>query len=504
MNKHESLHLSQLKLEDTLLKEVSRDIVEKYAVIPISKRGKILTLACSDPENIELKDIIEQELNQRVDLIQADQTEIQKMILLYYGGGASIGDILGKLKFTKEKEEQPVRSVKTLSTLSIIHPDETSVVDIFDYIMNQAILNQASDIHIEPAHERTLVRIRIDGVLHKFLDIPRQFHKNLISSIKVEAKMDITESRLPQDGELELEWNGRYYNLRVATVPTIYGEQLVARLLSRETLGLGLESLGFSPQNLERLRYLIKKTTGMTLVTGPTGSGKTTTLFSILSEIRHISKNIMTIEDPVEYRLPLLNQMEVNHKVGLSFATAGRSFLRQDPDVILMGEIRDLETANIAIQNALAGTALLSTLHSNDAISTIARLVSIGIERFWVASTLTGVIAQRLVRKICPHCKESYTPDSFYLKTLELEEKSYPRGKGCEVCRHSGYIGRTCLSEILTVTEQIKTAIYENVSPMKLKEIAFKEGFVSFKEDAKQKVVNGLTTPEEILRVLSV
>jgi type IV pilus assembly protein PilB len=379
---------------------------------------------------------------------------------------------------------------------------------MFDIIMIQAIRDRASDIHFEPDETALRVRFRIDGFLYETATLPKQVHPSLTSRIKILAEMDIAETRLPQDGNFNVKMEKRGFEIRVSTFPTIYGENVVLRILDQTSPLFRLGDLGFSKDTLDLCSQLIRRPNGIVLVTGPTGSGKTTTLYAFLNLINSKEKNIITIEDPVEYRLALIRQTQVNPKAGITFATGLRSILRQDPDIIMIGEIRDRETSEIAHQAALTGHLVLSTLHTNDAPEAISRLMDIGVEPYLISSSLIGVLAQRLVRTICPDCKTPYPADPNVLGDLgdqSLKSKSpltLYRGKGCRNCKLSGYRGRTGIFELLSVNDKIKQLISEKASAQVIREAAKKTvGMVSLREDGLRKVLQGLTTLEEVDRV---
>jgi type IV pilus assembly protein PilB len=513
MNEKETIDLRNYVIDPNILTEVPLSIIEKNTIIPFKKDKNTLYIACSTPEDFELQSMLETELGQQVRLVFCNHGSIKAAIL----SRIKIKTIFGSLE---EPDYADFNSIHLISERREINPsvlsnlpDIPSIPDLVDLILFHAISHQASDIHVDPGPESLFIRMRIDGVLHIFQQLSLTFMSPLISTIKVYAGMDIAETRLPQDGQISVtimeHSNDGSKNpdvdVRVGSVSTIYGEKLTLRILDSNKMELKLRNLGFSENQLETLEQIIKYPQGMLLVTGPTGSGKTTTLFAILNQIKGLTSNIVTIEDPVEYRMAWLNQVEVNSSIGLTFASACRSFLRLDPDVILVGEIRDSETANIAVQNALVGTLLLSTLHSNSAIGTIQRLTSLGLPKFWISSTLTAVLGQRLARKICQSCKVIDKPTATIMKVLKLPKtKKYYKGKGCENCLNTGYSGRTVISELLVITESMRKAIEQDKQETALLELAEKNGFNSFLIDASNKIQAGITSVEEILRVLKI
>ncbi|MDI6606568.1 MAG: GspE/PulE family protein, partial [Candidatus Omnitrophota bacterium] len=365
----------------------------------------------------------------------------------------------------------------------------------------QAIDERASDIHIEPFKDKISLRYRVDGRLYEIPPPARHLHVSIISRIKILSRMDIAEKRLPQDGAFLVKIDERPIDIRVSTIPTIYGEKIVMRLLDRSQIALDLNLLGFDSKQLEQIRKDINAPYGLVFLTGPTGSGKTTSLYAILNEIKNIAKNIITIEDPVEYKLEGINQVLVKPEIGLTFATALRSFLRQDPDIMLVGEVRDLETAQICIRSALTGHLVLSTLHTNDAPSAVTRLMDIGIESYMLAPSLLVVVAQRLVRKLCPDCKEAYEPTQEQLKSANFKAELIYRPRGCNKCNNVGYRGRSCVAEVMVVNEQIRDLINQRASFLKIRDVAKVNGMTTLYESAMKKVEAGITSLEEALAV---
>lgn len=385
--------------------------------------------------------------------------------------------------------------------------EDAPIIRLFNALLQQAVKERASDIHIEPYEKELEVRFRIDGILTKVLSPPKLIQDALVTRVKVMANLDIAEKRLPQDGRIRLLIGGRDIDIRVSIIPTVYGERVVLRLLDRAQGVKGLHEVGLEEDDQRLIEELLSRTNGIILVTGPTGSGKTTTLYACLNKIYSITKNIITIEDPVEYQLKGIGQIQVAPKIGLTFASGLRSILRQDPDVIMVGEIRDLETAEIAIQASLTGHLVLSTLHTNDAPSAITRLLDMGIEPYLLASSIAGVIAQRLVRTICPYCASSYEPSSYEISSFEAckfstsEIKTLLKGSGCQRCKGTGYLGRTGLFEILLIDNEIREFIIQKKDSQTIKEHAVKKGMKTLRMDGLRKVLRGITTLEEVLRV---
>ena len=396
----------------------------------------------------------------------------------------------------EEGEETQIRD--------ILYEEETSpAVSFVNQSFIKAVNLSASDIHIEPYENTSIVRLRLDGILHEYTRIPLSLHEQVVSRIKVLANLNVAERRVPQDGKIAVRVGKRHLDIRVSVVPTVFGERVVLRLLEKGGKLLRLEDLGLWEEDLIKLRRLAQKPYGIVLATGPTGAGKSTTLYAMILEIKSPKRNIITIEDPPEYQIEGVSQIQVNPKVGLTFAVGLRAILRQDPDVIMVGEIRDSETAEIAVQSALTGHLVLSTLHTNDAPSAITRLFDLGIEPFLIASALEGVIAQRLVRKICPNCKEPYKPTEEELSELGLSgEYTFYRGRGCEHCMGTGYRGRTGIYEVLEVDEDVKKHILKTQDAVELRNFAKSKGFKSMLEDGIRKVLAGITTSEEVLRAV--
>ncbi len=378
------------------------------------------------------------------------------------------------------------------------------VIRLVDSLINRAVKEEATDIHIEPEGDSLAVRFRIDGILHVRPFISKTLQPAVITRIKIMANMDISESRLPQDGRISFNWEGRSYDLRVSTFPTIHGEKVVTRILDKERVILGLEQLGLKPAVLSIFRKSVTRPHGVILVTGPTGSGKTTTLYSTLNYVSSAEKNVMTLEDPVEYEIPNIQQSQINPRAGLTFATGLRAMLRQDPDIILVGEMRDAETADVAIRAALTGHLVFSTLHTNDAIGAIPRLLDMGIHPSLMASTFVAIIGQRLVRQICSHCKEPAKSDDSVLKLLGIEnggDQTFYRGKGCMRCFETGYRGRIGIFEVLAVSPKLAQMITSHVTAKEILETAKEEGMATMMEDGIDKAMQGLTTLDEVIRV---
>ncbi|MGA2466178.1 MAG: ATPase, T2SS/T4P/T4SS family [Thermodesulfobacteriota bacterium] len=502
-------------IDDKVVKMIPEEMARRHTLIPIFKIGEALTVATANPLNIHALDELRNKVKTDVEIAISTEKKIKKAIDQHYGATDTIMDSTLQQFLRGSAGGLPSGPADYRKTHDLVVKElqpgmlgDAPAARMFDIIMIQAIRDRASDIHLEPDETALRVRFRIDGFLYESLALPRQIQPSLTSRIKILAEMDIAETRAPQDGNFNVKMEKRGFEIRVSTFPTIYGENVVLRILDQTSPLFKLEDLGFSKDMLDLCKQLMRRPNGIILVTGPTGSGKTTTLYAFLNLINSTEKNIITIEDPVEYRLALIRQTQVNPKAGITFATGLRSILRQDPDVIMIGEIRDRETSEIAHQSALTGHLVLSTLHTNDAPEAITRLMDIGVEPYLISSSLIGVLAQRLVRTICPDCKTSYPVDPNVLSELgdEVLQSKEPltlyRGKGCKNCKQSGYRGRTGIFELLSVNEKIKQLISEKASTQVIREAAKKTvGMASLREDGLRKVLKGFTTLEEVDRV---
>jgi type IV pilus assembly protein PilB len=468
---------------------ISKEIATKYSVLPISISNNILTLAMKDPSDIVAIDLVETITKLKVSPVLMPPKDIEELINKFY----LVSKISIEAKVEEKEEEKKEYDVS-----------DAPVVSAVNFLFEEAISRKASDIHIEPLKDKAIARIRIDGRLQKLVDFPKSISPAIASRIKILASLDIAEKRLPQDGKIRLKFKDRDIDMRISTLPTIYGEKVVIRILDKSSVSLNMEDLGFSEKEISVYKEALGKLWGMILCTGPTGSGKTTTLYSGLNYINSPEKNILTVEDPVEYELEGINQVNVKPQIGLTFASALRSFLRQDPDVILVGEIRDKETAEIAIHAALTGHLVLSTLHTNDACSTIARLSYMGIEPFLISSAVDLIIAQRLVRKVCQSCKqEAEVPKSVFDRLgIEVKKNIFYKGKGCSECDNTGYKGRTVVCEMLKLDDEIRQMIIEGASEIDIREKAIKKGMKTLKEAALEKASAGITTIEEALKII--
>lgn len=485
-------NLDDFKPEPELLKLVPEELARQAKCIPVKIEGGTLHIAMRDPSDLYLIDQIQRQVGMLVEACLSSPQEIEEAQNRIYKERPMSEDLITGLSEAGPGTKEVAR-------------EEVSIIKLVDLIISQAMRDRASDIHIEPEQNTTRIRFRIDGILHELPSPPKKWELPIISRIKILSDMDVAESRIPQDGHFQSKIEEKILDFRVATIPTIFGENVVLRLLDTASVTIGIEKLGFSSDaEIKRFENLISRPHGIILSTGPTGSGKTTTLYSALMRINTIDRNIITIEDPVEYRLGLIRQMQVNSRAGVTFANGLRAILRQDPDIIMVGEIRDSETAQIAIQAALTGHLVLSTLHTNDAPSAITRLVNMGIESFLISASLIGVMTQRLVRLICAHCKEPYEPTKSVLTKLSLPDKKglvLYHGRGCDYCKGTGYYGRTGIFELMTIDDEIKEMIIAGASTITLRNKAQEKGMRLLREDGVAKVLAGITTFEEVARV---
>jgi type IV pilus assembly protein PilB len=516
-----SIALAEFEIDPTVVKLVPADTAQKYQIVPLSRAGATLTIAMTDPTNVFAMDDIKFMTGYNVEPVVASETAVLEAIQKYYGKvlGAGAGGTSALEVATKALEDMPVLSddqVELIEELEEISAEtlakqgeEAPVIKLVNVILMSAIQKGASDIHIEPYEKDVRVRYRIDGILYNVMNPPMKLRDAMTSRIKIMAKLDIAEKRLPQDGRIKIRYQDggkmKEIDFRVSVLPTLFGEKIVMRLLDKDKLMLDMTKLGFESESLNKFELAIQKPWGMVLVTGPTGSGKTNTLYSSISRINTPETNIMTAEDPVEFNLFGVNQVQVRESIGLNFAAALRSFLRQDPNIILVGEIRDFETAEIAVKASLTGHLVLSTLHTNDAPSTVNRLMNMGIEPFLVASSLNLVCAQRLVRRICRNCTE---PDPVPVPALmkagftaeDANTVAPKKGKGCEKCNNTGFKGRVGLYEVMDVTEELRELILVGASSLELRRKAVEEGMISLRHSGLRKVKEGVTTVEEVVR----
>lgn len=495
--------LTGQKIAPQVIKMLPEDIARQYKAIPVKMEQDTLYVAFVSPLNLPARDEIKLITGCKVSPMVATEKEIEQAINQYYKVEETSKQALIDMRMQKLKERKKEKAVTLEEELGRV--EDLPVVRLVNDVINGAINAKASDIHFEPQEPEMMVRYRVDGILHDIMTVPKHIEPSVVSRLKILANLDITERRLPQDGHISLKKDNKDYDFRVSTLLTVAGEKMVLRILDRETMLISLEKLGFTKYDEDIFKSLVSKPYGMILVTGPTGSGKTTTLYAVLSQMNSKTDNIITIENPVEYRLNRINQIQVDPTTKITFATGLRTILRQDPDKIMVGEIRDKETAEIAIQAALTGHLVLSTLHTNDAPSAVTRLIDMGVEPFLISSTVIGTLAQRLARTICPECKEEYTPTKEELKNIGLEltpGEKLAKGKGCDFCFNTGFRGRTAIFEIMKMSDGIRDLISGRESVTKLKELAMQEGMKTLQQNGAQKVLDKVSTIEEIRRVV--
>ena len=500
----EYVDLSTYVIDPEVISLIPEKFALQYRLIPLSINDNELVVAMSNPLDVYAIDFVRGHTKiKKIKTLLASEDDILSAINSYYELG-EYKDIIEKLgtEITfKEEEDEDLQKLEAISK-------EAPIIQLVNMLIVQGVKDRASDIHIEPNERGLLIRFRIDGMLHDNRILPNRIKAAIISRVKILAKMDIAERRLPQDGRFQVKFGIREVDLRVSTIPTVFGEKVVLRILDKSKGLIELKNLGFLAEQLDQFKSIILKSYGIILLTGPTGSGKTTTLYAALNKVNSNEKNIITVEDPVEYRLNRVNQIQILPKIDLTFANALRSILRQDPDVIMVGEIRDSETAQIAVQAALTGHLVFSTLHTNDAASALTRLLDMGIEPFLISSSVIGVIAQRLVRVICEKCKEEYIPGEDILYGLKIKDRlnkdskiKLYRGKGCSSCKNTGYYGRTSIYELIVLDEEIRSLIVTKASSNVINNLAIKNGMKTLKDSGMEKVLQGITTIEEVLRV---
>ena len=495
------IELGNYLIDPKIVELIPEALARKYQLIPVLKIGNRLTCAMVDPWNVFALDELRMKTNLAIEPAVAAEIEIKKALDQYYGAKGTIEELIKTIDEEKlgikEGEEIGLKKLEGII-------EEPVVIKLVNLTIMKAAQEGASDIHIEPEEEVLKTRFRVDGMLHEVSSPPKYLQSAIISRIKIMANLDIAERRKPQDGRFTIKMEGREIDVRVSCVPTMYGENVVLRLLDVATALLSLRDIGFSKALLERYEKLISRPHGIILVTGPTGCGKTTTLYASLDKINTPEKNIITIEDPVEYKLLGIRQIQINPKVDLTFSNGLRSILRQDPNIIMVGEMRDFQTAEIAIQAALTGHLVFSTLHTNDASGAVTRLIDMGVEPFLVSSSVIGVLAQRLVRTICPDCKESYTPTKEELEDIDLHEGEkiyFYQGKGCDKCMNTGYKGRIGIFELMILDDSIRNLVIGKVPTEQIRKKAIASGMTTLKEEGIQKIKEGITTVEEVLRV---
>ena len=497
------VELVDFPIERTAVSLVPSAICRRYSVLPIGVNADVLTLAMADPGNVFAIDDVRALTRLQVRPVVAEETDLRAAIDRYHRADGELSDL------TTAMEEESAASTDVVVASAEAAEDDAPIVRFVNLLISQGIQDKASDIHIEPAEYEMKVRYRIDGVLHEMQSAPKAIQNGVISRLKIMSEIDIAERRKPQDGRMSVSHGGRKIDLRVATLPTVWGEKVVMRILDNTSSSLAMENLALLPHNLEAFRRSYVKPYGMILVTGPTGSGKSTTLYTTLHTVAKPEINVITVEDPVEFRMPGINQVQVNPKAGLTFASALRSILRSDPDVVLIGEIRDHETAQIAIEASLTGHLVLSTLHTNDAPSAVTRLTEMDIEPFLVGSALDCVVAQRLARRLCDRCKVAYQPDPYELAAMRIGyDTSQPvpvlhKPQGCTNCSNTGYRGRIALHEVMVVTEEIERMAVARSASAEISRLAISQGMTTLRMDGWAKAQMGHTSVEEILRVVA-
>jgi type IV pilus assembly protein PilB len=536
-----SINLAQFEIDPAIVKLIPAETAQKYQIVPLSRAGATLTIAMTDPTNVFAMDDIKFMTGYNVEPVVASETAVTDAITRYYPASAPAPRVMTEPKKKREPAKEQTANLNNAATLDMVtraleesagvvdddvemleeieqidvsslekQGGEAPVIRLVNLMLMSAIQKGASDIHVEPYEKEFRVRFRIDGILYNVMAPPMKFRDAITSRIKIMSKLDIAEKRLPQDGRIKIrfgdaEGGTKEIDFRVSILPTLFGEKIVMRLLDKDKLMLDMTKLGFEPDSLKKLENAISKPWGLVLVTGPTGSGKTNTLYSSIAKINTAETNIMTAEDPVEFNLVGVNQVQVRENIGLNFAAALRSFLRQDPNIILVGEIRDFETAEIAVKASLTGHLVLSTLHTNDAPSTISRLMNMGIEPFLVASSVNLICAQRLVRRLCTQCKTAHPHEPAALVsagfTPEEAAKVIPqKGAGCERCNGSGYKGRVGLYEVMEITDDLRELILVGASALELRRKAVDEGMITLRRSGLHKVMEGVTTIEEVAR----
>ncbi|MDP3791826.1 MAG: GspE/PulE family protein [Candidatus Omnitrophota bacterium] len=507
------IDLAKYKIDKELLRLIPEKVARQYTLLPLSKIGNVLTVVISDPLNVFAIDDVKMMTHFKIDLVIAQESEIKDAINSYYGTTAQTQEISKILEEVKPGDDVEIVEEERIDVSEVTEESQKApIVKVVSLILNEAIKKRASDIHIEPNEKFLKVRYRIDGSLHDVFTLPKKNQNAVLARLKIMSKLDITETRLPQDGRFKISFEGKEIDFRVSVLPITFGGKVVLRILDKSSINIGLEKLGFLPQPLETFKTALARPYGMILVTGPTGSGKSTTLYSIISQLNVAERNIITLEDPVEYETEGITQIPARPEIGLTFATGLKSVLRQSPDIIMVGEIRDFETADIAIKASLTGQLILSTLHTNDSAGAITRLIDMGVEPFLVASSLILASAQRLMRKICENCKEEMAIPQDVLERLGLESgemktrsvKTFYKGRGCPRCNDTGYYGRIAILEALLIDDPVRSMIMKKASSDEIKDYAVKEkGMMTLRDNAVENCIMGVTTLEEVLRVTS-
>ena len=516
---HQSL--SNMIIDQNIVRLLPEILARRHQAVALFQKDRVLTVAMVDPLNVFALDDLSSATGLEIEPAVSTEADVLNAIDRYYGMSASVDEALkgmaslapgsqrhGGQGVRKGLDRQGAEAGDRGQGLEEGSPElgrtaeDAPIIKLVNALIAQAVQKRASDIHVEPGEEGIQIRYRLDGVLCDETTLPKDLQAGVTSRIKVMGEMDIAERRIPQDGRVQVKVGEKEVDIRISTLPVVFGEKIVMRLLDKQSILLGLDELGFSPGILARFQQIIHRPYGLILIVGPTGSGKTTTLYGVINKIHSTEKNIVTIEDPVEYRVKRVNQVQVNTKAGMVFATGLRAILRQDPDILMIGEIRDRETATVAVQAAMTGHLVFSTLHTNDAPSAVARLIDMGVEPFLIASSLTAVLAQRLIRKICGHCKRDHIPDPELLRQLGLFDitQGFMRGQGCKECRNTGYSGRVGLFELLALDEPLRQLTVSRASAAEMQAQAQKAGFIQLRQDGLRKAIQGLTTLEEVIR----
>lgn len=498
------VELDNIVIDPELISLIPKRIAQRLKLIPLNKDNNILTLAMANPLDINAIDYIKGYTKMDVKTKFSDENDILNALSSHYDAGYQFDDLLDKVDVATISDSIDEVNLSALEAIS----QEAPIIQLVNMIIVDGIKERASDIHLEPNQRGLLVRYRIDGMLHDARMLPARVKPAVISRVKILSNMDIAERRLPQDGRFQLRFGAREVDLRISSIPTVYEEKIVMRLLDKSQGVISLDSVGFTEEQVKDFRKMIRNPHGIILVTGPTGSGKSTTLYATLNEVDSTRKNIITVEDPVEYKLDRINQINVRPKINLTFANALRSILRQDPDVIMIGEMRDSDTAHIAVQSALTGHLVFSTLHTNDAVSSLTRMTDMGVEPFLISSSVIGVMAQRLVRKICPRCIEDYIPEEGIFDDLRLnitlpdrDKIRLYKGKGCDYCRNTGYYGRIAIFEMIEINDEIRAMILRKISSTEIKEVAIKYGMKTLLDSGIARALEGITSIDEVFRV---
>ncbi|MDX9752858.1 MAG: GspE/PulE family protein [bacterium] len=507
----ELVQLRKLRLLPEVVNLLPEKLARRFNAIVIDHEDDCISIAISDPFNLTANDTISFRFTGKtIRWVLSSETDIKIAIERYYKGDqAMVEDMLNEISEDERFGSDKGSGKKSYSDMlkeNIKADDEGPIVRLVDLIFEEAVRSRASDIHFEPFEDKFIIRFRIDGVLHEIQSPSKKLQGPILSRLKLMSGMDLSEKRVPQDGRIQKILLGRHFDFRVSSLPALHGESIVTRLLEQSGVLLGLEQIGFLEDNVAKFKKMIRQPHGIILMTGPTGSGKTTTLYSALSVINNVDTKIVTVENPVEYQIEGINQVQINEDIGLTFALALRSILRQAPNVLLVGEIRDRETAEIAVSAAMTGHLVFSTLHTNDAPGANTRLVEMGIKPFLVASAIQAIIAQRLVRTICKECKEPYKPDPLVIRDLgfdpdEYKDVTFYRGKGCEICNYSGYKGRTAIHEVLENTDEVRECVLSNAGTDEIRKVARKQGMRTLREDGWKKVLRGNTTMVEVARI---